>query len=69
MQQETAKFTLTDLAKYPFLKDTATYMKKLGLDIEELTSPELVQILNRAQERLEQSLLFVYTGAKKSQRC
>jgi DNA primase large subunit len=66
MQQETAKFTLTDLAKYPFLKETATYMKKLGLDIEELTGPELAQILNRAQERLEQSLLFVYTGQKRA---
>jgi hypothetical protein len=49
MQLETVKFTPNDLAKYPFLKDTASYMKKIGLDIEELTSPELRQILDRAK--------------------
>jgi DNA primase large subunit len=62
MQLETVKFTPNDLAKYPFLKDTASYMKRIGLDIEELTSPELAQILNRAQDRLEKSLLFVSVG-------
>jgi len=60
--QETVKFTPNDLAKYPFLKQTASYMKKLGLDINELTSPELGQILIRAQERLENSVLYVSTG-------
>jgi DNA primase large subunit len=64
MQLETVKFTPNDLAKYPFLKETAAYMKKLGLDIEELTSPELSQILIRAQERLEQAIEFVSTGTK-----
>ena len=62
MQLETVKFTPTDLAKYPFLKETATYMKKLGLDIEELTSPELGQILYRAEKRLENAIQFVYVG-------
>jgi hypothetical protein len=62
MQQETVKFTPTDLAKYPFLKETAAYMKKLGLEIDELTSPELSQILTRAQERLEKAVLFVFVG-------
>ncbi len=62
MQLEMVKFTPTDLAKYPFLKETASYMKKLGLDIDELTSPELSQILNRAQERLEKAILFVFIG-------
>ncbi len=62
MQQETVKFTHSDLAKYPFLKETATYMKRLGLDIEDLTSPELGQILFRAQERLEKAIQFVYVG-------
>ena len=64
MLQETVKFTPADLAKYPFLKDTAHYMKRLGLEIDELASPELTQILTRAQERLEQAILFVYTGQK-----
>jgi DNA primase large subunit len=62
MQQETVRFTPNDLAKYPFLKDTASYMKRLGLDIEELTSPELGQILSRAQKRIESAIQFVYVG-------
>jgi DNA primase large subunit len=62
MQLETVKFTPSDLARYPFLKDTAAYMKKLGLDIEELTSPELSQILTRATQRLENSIVFVLPG-------
>jgi DNA primase large subunit len=62
--QETVKFTHSDLAKYPFLKETATYMKLLGLDIEDLTSPELGQILFRAKERLEKSIEFVYVGER-----
>ncbi len=64
MQLEKERFTPNDLAKYPFLKETAAYMKKLGLDIEELTSPELGQILARAEDRLENSLLYVSTGKK-----
>src|SRR5512146_1950742 len=64
MQQATVRFTPKDLAKYPFLKETAAYMKKLSLEISELTSPELAQILNRAQERLEKALLFVYVGER-----
>lgn len=62
MSLETVKFTPNDLAKYPFLKDTAAYMKKIGLDIEELTNPDLEQVLNRAQERLEKSVLYVTIG-------
>lgn len=64
MQPETVKFTPTDLAKYPFLKETSAYMKKLGLEINELTSPELGQILSRAKDRLEKSILFVQTGER-----
>lgn len=62
MQLETVKFTPNDLAKYPFLKDTSSYMKRIGLDIDELTSPDLAQILDRAYDRLEKSLLFVSVG-------
>jgi hypothetical protein len=64
MQLESVKFTPNDLAKYPFLKENASYMKKLGLDIDELTSPELKQILFRAQERLEKAIQFVLTGQR-----
>ncbi len=64
MQLETVKFTPTDLAKYPFLKETAAYMKKLGLKIEDLSDPEMERILNRAEERLRQSVLSVSVGAR-----
>jgi len=64
MPQETVRFTPTDLAKYPFLKETAVYMKKLGLDIEELTSSEFSQTLHRAQSRLENAIQFVYVGPR-----
>ena len=72
MQQETVRFTSTDLAKYPFLKETAAYMKNpnlgytksIGLDIEELLSSEMSQILARAKARLENAVEFVSVGKK-----
>ena len=72
MQQETVTFTSTDLVKYPFLKETSTYMKNpnlgftksIGLGIEELLSPDLSPILARAKERLECVIEFVSVGKK-----
>jgi DNA primase large subunit len=64
MQMETARFTQNDLAKYPFLKETAAHMKKLNLKIEELANPEMGQILNRAKERVENAILSVSVGKK-----
>ncbi len=65
MQLEPVKFTPNDLAKYPFLKETAEYMGKIGLDIEELTSPELGSILSRAEERVNHAILYVSTGQRR----
>jgi uncharacterized ferredoxin-like protein len=65
MQLETVRFTQSDLAKYPFLKETAEYMKKLNLKIEELTNPDMRQILNRAEERVKNAILFVSIGKKR----
>jgi DNA primase large subunit len=65
MQMETVRFTQTDLAKYPFLKETAVHMKKLGLKIEELANPEMEQILNRAEERVKNAVLSVSVGKKR----
>jgi DNA primase large subunit len=70
--QETVRFTSTDLAKYPFLKESAEYMrnpglgytKSIGMDIDELFSPEMAPILNRARERLENAIQFVYVGER-----
>jgi len=49
---EPTSFTKSDLAKYPFLKETARYLSPLDLQIEELISPDTCQILNRAKERV-----------------
>lgn len=65
MQMETVRFTQNDLAKYPFLKETAAHVKKLGLKIEELTNPEMAQILNRAEERVKNAILSVSVGKKR----
>lgn len=65
MQMETVSFTQNDLAKYPFLKETVAHMKKLNLKIEELTNPEMGQILNRAEERVENAILSVSVGEKR----
>jgi DNA primase large subunit len=65
MQLEPVEFTKNDLAKYPFLKKTAEHMKKLGLKIEELANPEMDQILNRAEERVERAISSVSIGEKR----
>jgi DNA primase large subunit len=64
MQMETVRFTQNDLAKYPFLKETTEYMKKLGLKIEDLANPEMAQILSRAEERVKNAILSVSVGEK-----
>lgn len=58
MQLATAIFTKHDLAKYSFLKETTEYVKKLDLKIEDLTNPELSRILERAEERIEEAILY-----------
>jgi len=65
MRLETVKFTPNDLAKYPFLKETTEYIQKIGLDIEELNNPELNSIIDRAEERVKNAVLYVSVG----QRC
>jgi DNA primase large subunit len=65
MQMETVRFTENDLSKYPFLKETAEYMKKLGLKIEELENPEMTPILDRAEERVKEAVLSVGVGRKR----
>jgi DNA primase large subunit len=65
MQMETVRFTQNDLAKYPFLKENAEYMQKLGLKIEDLTNPDMAQILNRAEDRVKNAILSVSVGEKR----
>jgi len=42
------RFTKNDMAKYPFLKENAEYIRKLYLKIEDLASVELSTALERA---------------------
>lgn len=58
MQSTAFIFTKSDLAKYPFLKEAAEYIKKLDLSIEELASPEYTPILMRAEERVQEAILY-----------
>jgi DNA primase large subunit len=64
MQLATVSFTKNDLAKYPFLKETAEYVKKLDLKIEDLTKPEFSKILERAEERVEEAILYALVSRK-----
>jgi DNA primase large subunit len=64
MQLATVNFTKNDLAKYPFLKETAEYVKKLDLKIEDLSNPALTRVLERAEERVEEAILYVLVSRK-----
>jgi len=56
LQLESAGFTKNDLAKYPFLKQTAEYIKPLDLQIDNLASMGTDQILKRAEERVNKAI-------------
>lgn len=64
MQLTAVKFTKNDLAKYPFLKETAEYVKQLDLTIEELSNPDFAKVLQRAEERLEEAILYAFVSKK-----
>jgi DNA primase large subunit len=51
------KFTPNDLAKYPFLKETIDYIRPLNLQIGDLTSPGMEQVLRRAEERVREAVV------------
>lgn len=56
--------TKSDLAKYPFLKEATEYVKELNLNVEDLTNPEFVKVLERAEERLEEAILYALVSRK-----
>jgi DNA primase large subunit len=56
---ESAGFTKSDLAKYPFLKQTAEYIRPLGIQIDNLESLGSDQILRRAEQRVTQAIMDV----------
>jgi DNA primase large subunit len=53
------EFTKSDLVKYPFFKGTAEYIRPLDLQIGELPSAEMSQVLERAKERVIDAILYV----------
>jgi DNA primase large subunit len=58
------RFTKNDMVKYPFLKENAEYVKELDLKIEDLASPELTAALDRAEERVEEAILYAIVDRK-----
>jgi DNA primase large subunit len=64
MQLAPARFTKNDLARYPFLKETTDYVRKLDLKVEDLANPSLASVLERAEARVEEAILYTLTGRK-----
>jgi DNA primase large subunit len=58
MQAAFSKFAKNDYAKYPFLKTATEYMKIPNLEIQDLAESGLEAILKRAEERLEEAILY-----------
>ena len=51
-------FTERDMAKYPFISKAAEYMKPLDIDINELASSDYDKILDRAENRIKEAILY-----------
>ena len=51
-------FTERDMAKYPFISKAAEYMKPLDIDIDELAASDYEKILDRAEDRIKEAILF-----------
>jgi len=56
--REKQVLTKSDCAKYPFTPKAAEYVKTLDIKINELASPEYKSILDRAESRIEEAILF-----------
>jgi DNA primase large subunit len=55
---------VNDLAKYPFTKQAAEYVRELDLKIEDLTNSDFKRIVDRAEARIEESILFASVGSE-----
>jgi len=64
MQSLFGQYTKKDLSNYPFLKEAAKYVETLNLKIDDLTDPGFNKILKRAEERIEESLLYGIVNRK-----
>ena len=45
------------MAKYPFVPEASAYIRHLNIDINDLITEEFKEILNRAEERIEEAML------------
>jgi DNA primase large subunit len=52
-------FTKPDIAKYPFLKETAQYIRPLDLQIESLSSDYMAKIVSLAEQRVSNAIKLV----------
>src|SRR3989304_3007073 len=64
MQLSSEKLTRSDFAKYPFLKEATEYVKRLELKIEDLVNPSLTNLLERAEGRIGNAILYNMTGKR-----
>jgi DNA primase large subunit len=48
--------SISELAKYPFLPEAAEYVRELGVKIDELDSPIYERVLERAEQRILETL-------------
>ena len=62
-----ALLTKLDLAKFPFTTEASEYVKLRGIDLSELTRPELASILERAIERIRQGVFSGKISAELTQ--
>jgi DNA primase large subunit len=60
----TGRFTKSELAKYPFLKQNTEYIKQLNVKIDDLANPELERVLERAEERVIDAVLYALVGRR-----
>ena len=64
MELAAARFTKNDIAKYPFLDAAKKWIQIPDLKVEDLADPELSQIVQRAEERIEESILYSRVSRK-----
>ena len=50
------KLGSSELAKYPFLQEASEYIHDTKFDFKEFDRPEMIHIINRAVEKLEDEL-------------
>jgi len=56
--------TKLDLAKYPFTAEASNYIRSRNIEPADLTSPELLPILERAIERVRQAIFMSRVSAE-----